>query len=73
MLQHKAEETLLADGIVSELDYQQTKLDVEQFTEVLALEKQRLQRFKNNMSIELAAKEAKVVQAQQSLERAETQ
>lgn len=70
LLQHKAEETLLKDGIVSELDYQRTKLDVEQFTEVLELEKQRLQRFKNNMSIELAAKEAKVTQAQQSLERA---
>jgi len=70
MLQHKAEETLLKDGIVSELDYQRTKLDVEQFTEVLELEKQRLERFKNNMSIELAAEEAKVVQAQQSLERA---
>lgn len=69
-LQHKAEETLLEDGIVSELDYQRTKLDVKQFTEVLKLESQRLARFKNNMAIELAAQEAKVTQAQKSLERA---
>ena len=70
-LQNKAEEELLEDGIVSMIDYQKTKLDVEQLGEIHKLEQERLKKFEANMQIELSTQEAMVTQKLKSLERAQ--
>ncbi len=69
-LQYDAEKLLLEEGIVSKIDHQKAELDMHQFDEIHALEKEKLERFAANMAVELSTKESLVTQSQKSLDRA---
>ncbi|SHE97361.1 RND family efflux transporter, MFP subunit [Vibrio gazogenes DSM 21264] len=72
-LQYDAESTLLKrnNGSVSLIDYNRSKLDLEQYREQLQIEKERLEKLKETQEAEFQANTAMVNKLKKSLSRAE--
>lgn len=72
-LQLEADRQLIEKNIISQIEYQQSQLDVEQLAEMYAIEQSRLSKSESNMVSQIAVEESKVKQAIQALTRAEDQ
>ncbi len=57
--------------LISQLDYNRTKLNVQQLQETSKLEQHRIANFQKKISAELSAKDAQIERLRQQLERAE--
>jgi HlyD family secretion protein len=69
----EAEEKLLGEHIIAEIDYKRDKLTVEQLNETLALEDARLKKMRDNVAVEQAVKQARVTELARALDRAKNQ
>ena len=70
VLKLEAEKQLFDQQVISEIDYQQRQLSIEQLKQTVAIEEKRLRRSRGNMKDLLAVKESKVTQFARSLDRA---
>ncbi len=68
-LQAEAERDLVADGIVPEIDYRRSQLQVEQLTIRLEIEEERSAQFSDSTQAQLASQRARVDQARNVYER----
>ncbi len=70
ILKLEAERILHDKNIVSDIDYQQRELSVEQLKQTVAIEEKRLQQNRNNMDTLLTVKKSRVTQLARALDRA---
>lgn len=56
----KAQAQLVASHVVSELDYERSRLDAQKYAEQVSLTRQRIAAFRENMTAQIQAQEAKV-------------
>jgi len=56
----KAQRELVADHIVSRLDYERSRLDAQKYAQQVSLTKQRIASFRDNMAAQIKAQHAKV-------------
>jgi RND family efflux transporter MFP subunit len=64
---------LVRDHIVPELDMKRSQLDALQQTKIYEIEKERLQKFRDSIQVQLAVKKARAAQLARALDRAKTQ
>jgi multidrug efflux pump subunit AcrA (membrane-fusion protein) len=69
-LELEAKRRLVASQVISQIEFQQTELDVKQKAQLVAIEEQRLQKSKDNQVSQLAVLDANIRQAEQTLARA---
>ncbi|MES2623789.1 MAG: efflux RND transporter periplasmic adaptor subunit [Pseudomonadota bacterium] len=69
----EANRRLIAKQVISQIEFQQTELDVEQKEQLVAIEEQRLQKSKDNQTSQLAVLDASIRQAEQNLARSLSQ
>lgn len=70
ILKLEAERILHDKNIVSDIDYQQRQLSVEQLKQTVAIEERRLQQNRDNMDTLLTVKKSRVTQLARALDRA---
>lgn len=68
-----AETKLFGRGIVSEIDYENSKLTVEQTTEQYALEQNRFKAIRDNVKVQIDVKQSRVDELAKALDRARDQ
>lgn len=69
-LELEAKRRLIATQVISQIEFQQTELDVKQQEQLMGIEEQRLQKSRDNQVSQLAALDANIHQAEQNLARA---
>ena len=72
-LELEAQTKLIKDKIISEMDYQRSKLNVGQLSKVYAIEESRLQNARDSLKVQLAVKESRVRELARALDRAKDQ
>ena len=72
-LQLEAETKLIGQRIISEIDYKRTQLDVSQLAKTLAIEENRMQKIRDNIKVQLAARKSRVTELERALDRARNQ
>jgi HlyD family secretion protein len=72
-LQLEAETKLIGQRIISEIDYKRTQLNVSQLQKTLAIEENRLQKIRDNIRVQLAARKSRVTELARALDRARNQ
>lgn len=72
-LQLEAETKLIGQRIISEIDYKRTQLDVSQLTRMRAIEESRLQKTRDNIKAQMAARKSRVTELARALDRARNQ
>jgi HlyD family secretion protein len=68
----KAKQRLIVAQVISQIEFQQAELNVQQQTQMVAIEEQRLAKSRENKNSQLAALDASLRQAEQSLAQAQT-
>lgn len=69
-LELEAKRRLVATQVISQIEFQQTELDVRQKEQLVAIEEERLQKSRDNQASQLAVLDANIRQAEQTLTRA---
>ncbi len=67
------DKVLAAEHIISQMSLQDSLLDVEQLTKTYAIEKSRLEKFRDNIQAQLAVKKSRITELARALDRAKTQ
>lgn len=69
----EADEALSRNGLMSGLELKRSQLDREQLRKTYAIERSRMQKFRDNVEAQLSVKKSRVSQLERALERARTQ
>jgi HlyD family secretion protein len=72
-LQLEAETRLIDQRIISEIDYRRTQLDVTQLVRLRDIEQNRLRKIRDNIRVQLAARQSRVDELARALDRARNQ
>jgi len=72
-LQLEAEARLIGQQIISEIDYRRTQLDVSQLVRLRDIEQNRLHKIRDNIQVQLAARQSRVDELARALDRARNQ
>lgn len=72
-VQLEAEERLIGEKIVSEIEFKRTKLNVAQQQKLVAIEESRVKAVRENIKVQLAAQKYRVEQLERALDRATNQ
>jgi HlyD family secretion protein len=72
-VQLEAETRLTGQHIIPEIDFKRSQLNVAQLTQTRAIEASRLQKFSDNIKVQLAVKKARVSELARALDRARNQ
>lgn len=72
-LQLEADTKLIAQQIVSEIDFKRSKLNVAQLTKTHGIEEGRLRTIRANVRVQVAVKQSRVTQLARALDRAKNQ
>lgn len=71
-LELKAESQLHDQGVVSSIDFEKTKLDVEQLQQMLVIGERRLEQFRSNTQVLIEARSTQVTQLEKVYRRAQS-
>jgi HlyD family secretion protein len=69
----EAQAKLSGQHIIPEIDFKRSQLNVAQLTQTCAIEERRLQKFRANIQVQLAVKQARVTELARALDRARNQ
>lgn len=72
-VQLEAQSRLSGQHIIPEIDFKRSQLNVAQLTQTCAIEASRLQKFRDNIKVQLAVKQARVTELARALDRARNQ
>jgi len=72
-VQLEAQSRLSGQHIIPEIDFKRSQLNVAQLTQTCAIEASRLQKFSDNIQVQLAVKQARVTELARALDRARNQ
>jgi HlyD family secretion protein len=72
-VQLEAQARLSGQHIIPEIDFKRSQLNVAQLTQTCAIEASRLQKFSDNIQVQLAVKQARVTELARALDRARNQ
>jgi HlyD family secretion protein len=72
-LQLQAETKLIGEHIISDIDYQRSKLNVAQLKQTRDIEENRRRTIRDNIKVQLAVKKSRVAQLERALARAQNQ
>jgi len=72
-VQLEAQAKLSGQHIIPEIDFKRSQLNVAQLTQTCAIEARRLQKFRANIQVQLAVKQARVTELARALDRARNQ
>lgn len=72
-VQLEAQSRLSGQHIIPEIDFKRSQLNVAQLTQTCAIEASRLQKFRDNIQVQLAVKQARVTELARALDRARNQ
>jgi HlyD family secretion protein len=72
-VQLEAQSRLSGQHIIPEIDFKRSQLNVAQLTKTCAIEASRLQKFRANIKVQLAVKQARVTELARALDRARNQ
>ncbi len=72
-LKAKAQKELVSEHVVAKLDYQRSRLDADNYAQQVRLTKQRISSFRQNMTAQLQAQQAKVDALQAALEEKQSE
>lgn len=72
-VQLEAQNQLIAENIISEIDYKRSQLTVAQLEETVGLEQRRLSALSDNMEVQIAVRSSRVTELARALDRAQSQ